>query len=393
MGPVMKRTFRLAGLVVGLATLVMTGVQIVPTAIWVLRLRQAADDPVALAALRLSDAVTVERIGAEVEAAVAEGDEELATSFLTLAQAEGLPVAPAWREKVDQLQRTETLRATRDFASGFAVGETDTMAGLAGAFAGDLVGYGDVRDLWREGSKLAQGEAYDEIVLGMSVVGLAVTGVTWASIGTSAPARAGLTAVKTAKKAGRLSKPLAATLARTTREMIDGDAVHAAVKAARRLDLDGTTLAARTALRPSAVGKLKHLSDNAATLYARTGHRGVMQVLSIAEDADDVRRAARLSAGMGSKTRAVLKVLGRGALVLGSAFASLVQWVWAALTWAFVLAMFARKFGLILGQLIWPRRADRRAGGETRARAGLYRAVPTSARTSAAPSASADSLA
>ena len=351
----MKRVFRLAGLVAALAALVVTGVQILPTAVWVLRLRQAADDPVALANLRLGDAVTAERIGVEIDAAVAEGDEDLADSFVSLAQAEGLTIAPAWREKIDQLQRTETLRASRDFASGFAVGETDTMAGLAGAFAGDLVGYGDLRDLWREGSKLAQGEVYDEIVLGMSVVGLAVTGVTWASIGTSAPARAGLTAVKTAHKAGRLSKPLAASLARTTREVIDGDAVKAAVKAARRLDLDGTALAARTALRPSAVGKLKHLSDNAATLYVRTGRRGVMQVLSLAEDADDVRRAARLSAGMGSKTRAVLKVLGRSALVLGSAFGSLVQWVWAALTWVLALAMFSRKLGLILGRLIWPR--------------------------------------
>jgi hypothetical protein len=355
----MMTIFKSVGLVAALVALITTGVQIVPTAAWVLQLRRAADDPVALANLRIGDAVTAERIGVEIDAAVTDGDEELADSFLALAEAEGVPIAPAWREKVDQLDRTETLRATRDFASGFAAGESASMAGFAGAFAGDLVGYGDVRDLWREGRKLAQGEAYDEIVLGMSVIGLAVTGVTWASVGSSAPARAGLTAVKTAQKAGRLSKPLAATLSRTTREILDADAVKAAVKAARRLDLDGTALAARAALRPSAVGKLKHLSDNAATLYARTGRRGVMQVLSVAEDADDVRRAARLSAGMGSKTRAVLKVLGRGALVLGSAFGSLVQWVWAALAWAFALAVFSRKLGLMVGRLIWPRPARR----------------------------------
>ncbi len=167
--------------------------------------------------------------------------------------------------------------------------------------------------------------------------------------------RGGLTALKTAKKAGRLSKPLVTTLSATVREVVDEDAVKGAVSAARRLDLDGTKLAAVAAVRRGAVTKLRSVADDAATLFARTGSRGTLQALSIAENADDVRRASRLATAFGPKTRAALKLLGRGAIVLGTTFAALLSWIWAGIAWAFAAVLLARKIGLAIGHLIYSR--------------------------------------
>ncbi len=41
---------------------------------------------------------------------------------------------------------------------GAVVGDVGGITGLAGAFAGDMVGIGDVRDLTREGWRAARGE-------------------------------------------------------------------------------------------------------------------------------------------------------------------------------------------------------------------------------------------
>jgi hypothetical protein len=348
----MKRLITTLSLLISAMTITAAGAVIVPRAIAVIQLRQASDDPVALTELRLKDAITREVVGREIDAAIAAEDSELAESFITLAEAHGLTPDPAWRASIEALRQTETRRALRDLGQGFISGGTDSMAGMAGGFAADMIGYGDMRDLYQEGSKLALGEAYDEVVLGMAAVGLAVTVATVGSFGGTAPARGGLTALKTAKKAGRLSKPLVTTLSATVREVVDEDAVKGAVSAARRLDLNGTKLAALAAVRSGTVAKLRSVAENATTLFARTGPRGTMQALSIAENVEDVRRASRLATAFGPKTRAALKLLGKGALVLGAAFAEILSWVWAGIAWGFAVMIFARKIGVAIGYLI-----------------------------------------
>ena len=78
------------------------------------------------------------------------------------------------------------------------------MASLSGTVAGDLFVFGDIRDVVREGKRLATGEEADQLVLGLAAVGLAVTAATYVSVGGAAPVRAGLTMVKDARKVGRL---------------------------------------------------------------------------------------------------------------------------------------------------------------------------------------------
>ena len=54
-------------------------------------------------------------------------------------------------------------------------------------------------------------------------------------------------------------------------------AVRKALSAAGRLDLGEARMAVQSAVRPGAAGRLKALSNDAAAVYARTGHRGAMQ--------------------------------------------------------------------------------------------------------------------
>lgn len=354
---------RAAGLLLllGGGAVAASGPVVVPEGARAWHLRAAADDPAALATLRLASVADAERIGAGLDAAVAAGDDDLAQSFLALAEERGVAVSPERRAAVAALADTAPRRALVEAATGFVSGEGAGMAGLAGALAGDLVGYGDLRDLWREGGRLARGETYDPLLLGLATAGLALTGATIVSLGSSVPVHAGTTTLKLAARTGKLSRPLAALLSRSAGAALDREALGLATAAAGRLDLAALRQGATGVLRPGALREIRHVGEQSARIQARLGARGTLQALSVAENADDLRRVARLSETMGGRTRAVLALLGRGALVLGSGLLAIVQGLWLGLVWFFAAALFCRRAGTAIGRLIW--RRPRRAGG------------------------------
>jgi len=73
------------------------------------------------------------------------------------------------------------------------------------------------------------------------------------------------------------------------------------------------------------------LAKDVGRITEKAGARGALDTLKVAEGPKDVSRAARLAEAEGGKTRAILKILGRGAiLLLGGAF-ELTLWVLSAL--------------------------------------------------------------
>jgi hypothetical protein len=345
-------------LLAGGATLTVVAAPVLAPAYLAGRLLGAAEDPAALAEIRLERAATPARLDAGLDAAIAAEDEDLAQSFLALAEARDLPVDPERRARAEALGQGQMGRAARDFAYGVVSGEAEGAAGLAGSLAADVTGIGDLRDLVREGGRYARAEPYDALLLGMALVGLPLTAATWAA-GAGAGPRAGLTVLKAARRGGRLSPALTASLGRTVRAGLDRDALTRALSASARLELAGARAAAGLAIRPGAVARLTDLATDALALGRRTGQRGVMQVLGLARDPADVTRAVRLADRLGPRTRATLALLGRGALALGSGLSALAGALVAGLVWCLGVALFCRRLGLLLGRLIW-RRPSRR---------------------------------
>src|SRR5205807_2669887 len=77
---------------------------------------------------------------------------------------------------------------------------------------------GDVRDVVRESWHGLRGEDVDKVVLGLAGTGIAVTAGLYASAGLAAPARAGLSVAKVARRGGYLGAPLVRLLKVETRE-------------------------------------------------------------------------------------------------------------------------------------------------------------------------------
>ncbi|MGA7455500.1 MAG: hypothetical protein WBW73_31080, partial [Rhodoplanes sp.] len=191
--------------------------------------------------------------------------------------------------------------------------------------------FGDIRDAVREGSRLVSGEQADELLLGLACVGLAVTAGTYASLGAGTPARLGVSALKGARKAGRLGSRLAVWMGRSLREAVDLAALRRAVSPVSLVQPATAVRTARAAVKLDRAGGLVRLMEDTGRVQAKAGTRAAMDGLKIAESPKDMRRVARLAEAKGSKTRAILKLGGRAAIALTVGAFNLMSWTFSAL--------------------------------------------------------------
>lgn len=325
---------RISTALTGLAACGFMLAQVAPQAREAGAILAAQDDPAVLSELKL-DALLRQNdrlVQDNIEAALAAGDADLADSFVMLARDRNIALPDDLLSRVSDAVKAEnsTSHFARRFATGLVTGNADDVASLSGTVAGDLFVIGDIRDVVREGKHLAMGEDTDHLVLGLATAGLAVTAVTYVSVGGAAPVRAGLTLVKDARKVGRLGEGLALWAGRSAREVVDGPMLQNAVAKGSVFRPGETMSAIKAAFRVEKAGALVRLGKDVTRVAEKTGTRGAMDTLRIAEGPKDVARAARLAEAQGSKTRAIMKLLGRSALLLiGGAF-DLTLWLFGA---------------------------------------------------------------
>jgi hypothetical protein len=293
----------------------------------------SANDPVAITDRALDRAFDRTTAAHEIEAALNANDADLAKSFVDLAEDRGVAVPADLKTRVNTAvdAANSASAVAGSFASGLITGEPTDMAGLAGTAVGDLFVFGDIRDAVREGSRYVSGDPYDQLVLGLACLGIAVTAGTYASFGASTPARLGLSAVKAARKTGRIGVRMADWIGRSLREVIDFGALKRAGSS-----LSEPAVAVRTAREAvkmeKADGLVKLVSD-VGTVQAKAGTQAALDGLKIADGPREMGRIAKIAEKKGGKTRAILRLLGRSAILLSIGTFNLAMWVlWAILT-------------------------------------------------------------
>ena len=300
------------------------------------------DDPVAIADRALATSFDHTVAAREIEEALAANDSDLAKSFVELAHERGVAVSPVLAERVKiAVEKANSASAhAESFARGFITGEPDNVVGLAGTTLGDLFVFGDIRDAVREGSRYVSGEKVDELVLGLAVVGIAVTAGTYATFGAGTPARVGLSMAKVARKTGRLSAGMAGWIGRSLREVIDWSALRRA--GGSLADPAAAVRGARAAVKVEKADDLVKLVSDVGRVQNRAGTRAALDGLKLAEGPREMARVAKLAEKKGGKTRAILKTLGRGAIILSVATFNLASWILGAILTLFGLVSSAK---------------------------------------------------
>ena len=337
----------------------------------------AQDDPPRLTGLMLDHSFGPDVASREIQLALAAGDAELAQSFLDLARERQVAVDPALADRVELTSSAAATagRTAQNFAHGLISGEPSDMAGLAGTAVGDLFVFGDIRDALREATRLVRGEPVDQAILALAGVGIAITAGTFATAGLGAPARAGLSLLKAARRTGRMSAGLAAWLGRSARGLVD----WAALRHAASGTLTQPVLAVRAMREAVKVEKAQdkarqigRLAADAGKVQGKAGTRAVLDGLKVVEEPRDLTRVAQLAERYGSKTRAVLKLGGRAAILLSVSAVNLFGWV--------LSAVFA-----VLGFCASCKRAVERATERHLHRRKLRATVPTGRAAMPAP--------
>jgi hypothetical protein len=329
-----------------LAALVMfagSAAYLLPRAEHALALRMAADDPAKLAELRLRASFDAELAAREIDAALATDDLELAESFAELAGQRGIALSAGQLARLDAARSTkEQIRrvATR-FGRGFVTGNAEGIEGIAGAAAGDLLVYGDIRDLVREGTRWVRGQEVDPLMAGLATAGLAITAGTYFASGAVAPARAGVSLFKVARRTGKIGANLATDFVRLART---------GGKRAVNVFAD--------------IGKIE----------SKAGARTAIEGMRHADDAADLAKLGKLAEQNGSTTLAVLKTVGRGAIVLGAGAVTGALWVLGATANIFLLVLAISSLFAMFARWLW-------RGGRLAWRGGRYAVVKLAAAT------------
>ena len=291
----------------------------------------AQDDPAQLSTLQINSALrnNPRLVHDNIEAALAAGDADLAGSFAELARDNNVVLGEELSKRVSDAvaEDNSTAQIAKRFATGLVTGTSDDIASLSGTVAGDLFVWGDIRDAVREGKHLAMGEETDHLILGLATVGLAVTAATYVSVGGAVPLRAGLSLVKDTRKVGRLSEGLVQFAGRSAREVVDAPVLQKAVASGSVLRPGETISAMKAAFRAEKAGALVRLAKDVGRIGEKAGIKAAQDTLKIAENPKEVARAARLAEKKGGQSRAILKTLGRGALLLATGAFNLTLWL------------------------------------------------------------------
>lgn len=208
-----------------------------------------------------------------LRAALDEGDLDGAAGFAALAPALGQALPAALLERLDTARAaadTPAMQARRCAEGAIAGTMTDGIS-VACTLAADFTVFGDLRDLVVQGSRWAAGQDYDRVLIGLSAVGLGATAISAASAGLAAPAKAGLSVVKAAKRAGQVPPALGKAVAAELRIVARGGSPARLTRAAGAADAVRAEHGAGEAMRMMRhAGSVEEIGE-VASMYGRFG--------------------------------------------------------------------------------------------------------------------------
>lgn len=263
----------------------------------------------------LQSSVSAEQINQEIEKSIANAEFDEARTFLAIAQDNHIPIdIESYRQRItrqDTALRAVTANVS-NFVSGFAKGKANSMAGLAGAVTADFTVIGDVRDLHSEYKHYSTGDEVNELIVVLSGAGVGLTALTVGSMGSASTAKVGASTLKSAVKMGRITARFQKQLLNLGRKVFDWKRFTRLIKQDK--SLPNISRAAKQAYNPAAIKPLEHIASQVNSIRKSTSTIDTVDLLKYVETTDDLTHLEKVSVKLGTKTKATMKLLGKGAI-------------------------------------------------------------------------------
>ena len=275
-------------------------------------------DPESAVRAALLQTTTTADISDRVDRAIKLGQIDEAVMYADTARFAGIKLRP----ETDAALANETtnarkmMRGTGQFINGLFQREELSPAGLAGEVTADVTFGSDTPDIATEAGKMRVGIDYDELLLSLTLTGLAFEGMNAQAVGGILPARTDLSILKVAKHAGLLTAEFQQNLLALLRPAVDMPRFRIAVH-----DID---LSDSGALKPVLADYAKTIPTTAiapelaklAVLRKAAGTGETVLLLHDVRSMNELAELARMSTVLGSKARAVIAITGKKSLRL-----------------------------------------------------------------------------
>jgi hypothetical protein len=313
------------------ASLVFSGYGLLPRARQAVMLLGFRSDPVQMLLYRISDLdqATYEK---QIAAALSRDDAELARSLADLADDRHVPLHAEVLTNISEAEQFSLTRSAGQLLGGAVTGEADSPVAFAGALAADLTVIGDVRDLVQQGLRYPD---QDNLTVALAAAGVAMSAALAASGGTTVAGKVGLSALKAAKRMGRLSLALERQLVRLTADAIDTRALRQLGSKLGGWHLAAAADEAKRLVKPQVMRELSQTGSALESVFARQGYRGTLQAVEAADSTTEIRRIGRMSERLGGRFRGAL-LFKRGArltLSLAETLIRIVLWIASGALW------------------------------------------------------------
>jgi hypothetical protein len=263
---------------------------------------------------RFTQAFNSTAMQAQIETEIKNKQVDAANSNLQLAKYFDYPLDYAhYQQQVDAID-TVYYRSSKnigDFIGGFSSGKGDSGAGVAGALVSDFTVVGDVRDLHQQYQHYQAGNSVNQLIVGLSGVGIGLTIATISTIGVAAPIKAGTSLLKLASKTGKLSARFSQELLQKTNRAFNWNQF---VRLSKNGSILGIKSAAAKAYNPRAMKALSSIGDQANNIRKASSTADTVHLLKYVDNSQDLARLEKLALKHGTHSKGIMKVLGKSAL-------------------------------------------------------------------------------
>jgi hypothetical protein len=225
-----------------------------------------------------------------------------------------LPESTLMRVKEAHELSATVIRNTKQFGEGFVTGSGESTAGIAGAVTSDLTVIGDLRDIALEGGRMLAGQPYSELILGLSVVGVGVTAATIATGGGGIVAKTGISLVKAARRAGRLTTEFATTLTRLTTDAVNMPLLRRTLASVDLTDLNRTQRLVGDYGRNVRAAKLLPVLSRMGEISNRVGPAETVRLMKFVKTGENLDDVSDMTRRFGLKSRGIMELSGKVAL-------------------------------------------------------------------------------
>lgn len=233
------------------------------------------------------------------------------------------------------------VRGAKNFIGGFFSGKGESGTAIAGAVTSDFTLYGDLRDIYREGSHYLANESYDRFILAISMVGVALSATTVITLGSSGALKGAASVLKLAKREKYLTKGFSRVLEQRLAKSVDTKAL----KSIHFRSIDEIKKSSRVIAKSVHLKPLKPLLKDIHTIQKNSSVADSLKLLKYVDNTKELKAVAKLTKRYKGATVGIFKLLGKRAirLVKGS-----IKWssklLFAALSALF--SVFAFLFGI-----------------------------------------------